>query len=110
MNHIRRKSKKRYLLTLIVLILGLVFLFGWDYLGNEDRDYALNREMFILVHKLDTYKKNHNHYPKNILEVWSSDKLCVTDAYTKCQKVYYIPTNNYQDFHLAVHSFTEMIL
>ena len=109
-----KKLKKRHILLLspfVILLLIVVIPFTiYDYFLNEDRDYALNKEMFSLAHPLDAYKKQHSAYPSSILEVRNSDNLCVTYIYPKCQKVYYKPINNKQDFRLALHSFTWVVL
>src|SRR5436190_10061711 len=96
--------------SIIVIILFLCGFFLLDHFLNEDRDYALNGEMLHLVKELDAYKKQHGQYPQSILQIRSSDNLCVTYLYTKCRQVHYKPIQNFQDFRLAMNSFTWVIL
>lgn len=99
------------LLFLPAIIIFVLILFAvYDHLLNEDRDYALNSELLLLAHQLDVYKKQHGVYPPRILAIRKSDSLCVTYMYQKCQKVYYRPINNNQNFHIALHSFTWVLL
>jgi hypothetical protein len=95
------------ILTVLIVLCGFWF---FDHSLNEDRDYALNGEMLKLVKELDSYKKQHGQYPQSVLQIRSSDNLCVTYIYTKCQQVHYKPIKNFQDFRLAMKSFTWVIL
>lgn len=102
----------KFILSVVVifLILASLAFFVIDQFIDEERDYALNKEMFTLVRELDAYKKKHGVYPRRISEIRQTDNLCVDNIYRKCQKVYYNPVHNQQDFRLALHSFTWVIL
>jgi hypothetical protein len=107
-----KRVNYKFLLILAVtflIIISLAFIVI-DKFANEDRDYALNKEMFSLVHELDGYKKQHGVYPQSISEIRNTDNLCVNYIYQKCHKVHYNPIDNKQDFRLALHSFTWVVL
>lgn len=98
------------IISLIVLIVLFISFKTVDAYLTEDRDYDLNAEMVLLVHDIDEFKKQHGEYPKSILEVRESEELCVRRIYSTCRKVFYKPLENGQDFRLALHSFSDLIL
>lgn len=97
------------LIIVIFIVVGLL-IFILDQIADEDRDYKLNREMHKLGKELKEYKKQNGRYPKTILQIRNSDKLCVNHFYTKCRRVAYKPSNDFQDFKMAIHSFTWVVL
>lgn len=108
------KSKRinHIILALIIVVfiaIGLL-IFILDQIADEDRDYKLMKEINRLGKELKEYKKQNGKYPKTILQIRDSDKLCVNHFYTKCKKVSYKPSNDFQDFKMAIHSFTWLVL
>ncbi|MEK7517939.1 MAG: hypothetical protein AAB583_05285 [Patescibacteria group bacterium] len=95
------------IVLLIIVVLPILLL---DRFANEDRDYKLSKEMHRLGKELREYKKQNGKYPETILQIRNSDKLCVNHFYTKCRQIFYKPSNDFQDFKMAVHSFTWLVL
>ncbi len=101
---------KEVFLAIFLLVL-IVFSFSFiDKMTNEDRDYLLSEEMHKLAGELKAYKQKNGLYPETLSAVRNSDKLCVTYLYKKCKQVHYKPSPDRQDFRMAVHSFTWIIL
>lgn len=107
-------SSNKYLSIILVLASALlvigILVFIVDKFANEDRNYKLSDEMHTLARELKQYKQEHGKYPESITMIRSSDNLCVKYFYTKCRKVYYKPSQDFQDFRMAMYSFSWPIL
>lgn len=109
------KSKKIDLLILFGLTIPLLIFVGIpllviDQFANEDRDYKLSGEMHKLAKELKEYKEKNGTYPTSISIIRNSDNLCVDHFYIKCRKVHYKPSQDLQDFRMAMYSFSWPIL
>lgn len=82
----------------------------FDKLADEERDYKLSDEMHALAQELKQYKIKHGKYPETINAIRKTDTLCVRHVYTKCKKVHYQPSPDFQYFRMAMHSFSWPIL
>ena len=108
-------SNQGNLKIIVAIVIGLLILVGIplfivDRFSDESRDYKLYDEMHVLAQELKEYKKQNGHYPESILTIRKSENLCVFFIYPKCQKVYYKPSADLQDFKMAMHSFSWPIL
>jgi hypothetical protein len=97
-------------LTFALLIVVGIPLFVIDNFANEDRDYKLSDEMHKLAQEIKEYKQQNGKYPVSIAAIRSSNNLCVTHFYPKCRKVYYKPSQDLQDYRMAMYSFSWPIL
>lgn len=97
------------LISVMLIVIGLP-IFILDQIADEDRDYKLNREMHKLGKEFKEYKRQNGKYPETIFQIRNSDKLCVNHFYAKCKRVAYKPSSDFQDFKMALHSFTWVVL
>ncbi len=89
------------ILTFLSILGGLIFAVAFVF--DEDvEQYALAREINNLGIRLRAYKREHGTYPKDILELVPSGKICFHEFYTRCKRIHYKPFADLSDFRMAL--------
>lgn len=113
---IKREKNKILALVIVAFVLfipvlvGIYIFFGLFVFNFEGMGYELYGEVHSLAKEIKQYKQENGVYPDRILDIRSSNKLCVWRGVRFCRRVHYKASDDKQDFRMAIKSFTWPIL